>query len=124
MIELSNVSKIYGDSAVLKKVNLKINEPGIYCLLGRNGAGKTTLLKSIAGYQNITEGRISVNGKTEFIGVIVPDLYLGFYSEILDKLLSSYEKYGYKFIVFAGNGQPPQGSENISRNCLPIKSRE
>ena len=32
-------------------------------LLGRNGAGKTTLLKSIAGYQNITDGCIKVDGK-------------------------------------------------------------
>lgn len=63
MIELSNVTKRYGDTSVLKNVNLKIHESGIYCLLGRNGAGKTTLLKSIAGCQNITEGRISVNGK-------------------------------------------------------------
>ncbi len=64
MIELLNVTKRYGDTSVLKKVNLKIDEPGIYCLFGRNGAGKTTLLKSIAGYQNITEGKISVDGKT------------------------------------------------------------
>ena len=42
---------------------MSIDEPGIYCLLGRNGAGKTTLLKSIAGYQNITNGRIQVDGK-------------------------------------------------------------
>lgn len=33
-------------------------------MLGRNGAGKTTLLKSIAGYQNITNGIIKVGGKT------------------------------------------------------------
>lgn len=64
MIELVNVTKRYGDASVLKKVNLKLDEPGIYCLLGRNGAGKTTLLKSIAGYQNITEGKIFVDGKT------------------------------------------------------------
>lgn len=63
MIELLNVTKRYGDASVLKNVDLKIDEPGIYCLLGRNGAGKTTLLKSIAGYQNITEGEISVDGK-------------------------------------------------------------
>lgn len=56
-------------------------------------------------YKENKVARILANGKTEFIGVVVPDLYLGFYSDILDKLLSSYEKYGYKFIVFAGNGQ-------------------
>lgn len=64
MIELKNVTKRYAGTSVLKSISLKIGEPGIYCLLGRNGAGKTTLLKSIAGYQNITEGKISVDGKT------------------------------------------------------------
>ena len=64
MIELKQVTKQYGQAAVLKNITLSIDEPGIYCLLGRNGAGKTTLLKSIAGYQNITDGTIKVDGKT------------------------------------------------------------
>lgn len=63
MIQLTNVSKRYGNAAVLRDVTLNIDAPGIYCLLGRNGAGKTTLLKSIAGYQNITNGKIEVDGK-------------------------------------------------------------
>ena len=47
----------------MKNITLSIDEPCIYCLLGRNGAGKTTLLKSIAGYQNITRGTIEVDDK-------------------------------------------------------------
>lgn len=64
MIELKQVTKRYGQATVLKNITLSIEEPGIYCLLGRNGAGKTTLLKSIAGYQNITSGSIKVDKKT------------------------------------------------------------
>ena len=63
MIELKQVTKQYGQAAILKNITLSIDEPGIYCLLGRNGAGKTTLLKSIAGYQNITRGTIEVDDK-------------------------------------------------------------
>ena len=63
MIELNQVTKRYGQASVLKNITLTIDEPGIYCLLGRNGAGKTTLLKSIAGYQNITSGSIRVDGR-------------------------------------------------------------
>ena len=63
MIELKQVTKQYGQATVLKNITLTVDEPGIYCLLGRNGAGKTTLLKSIAGYQNITSGTIQVDGK-------------------------------------------------------------
>lgn len=50
MIALKQVTKRYGQATVLKNITLSIDEPGIYCLLGRNGAGKTTLLKSVAGY--------------------------------------------------------------------------
>lgn len=64
MIALKQVTKRYKQATVLKNITLSINDPGIYCLLGRNGAGKTTLLKSIAGYQNITGGTIQVDGKT------------------------------------------------------------
>lgn len=64
MIQLNRVTKQYGQAAVLKNITLSIDEPGIYCLLGRNGAGKTTLLKSIAGYQNISSGTIQVDGRT------------------------------------------------------------
>ena len=64
MIELKQVTKQYGQATVLKNITLSIDEPGIYCLLGRNGAGKTTLLKSIAGYQNVSSGTIQVDGKT------------------------------------------------------------
>lgn len=63
MIELKQVTKQYGQATVLKNITLSIEDPGIYCLLGRNGVGKTTLPKSIAGYQNITSGSIQVDGK-------------------------------------------------------------
>lgn len=73
MIELKQVTKQYGQATVLKNITLSIEEPGIYCLLGRNGAGKTTLLKSIAGYQNITSGSIQVDGKA----ITTSTLYTG-----------------------------------------------
>ncbi len=63
MIEMKNVTKQYGQSSVLNKIDLTVDAPGIYCLLGRNGAGKTTFLKSVAGYQNVTSGQIKVDGK-------------------------------------------------------------
>ena len=40
MIELKQVTKQYRQTAVLNNITLSIDEPGIYCLLGRNGAGK------------------------------------------------------------------------------------
>lgn len=64
-------------------------------------------------YKENKVARILANGKTEFIGVIVPNLDMHFYSELLNRFLSLYEKYGYKFIVFTGNEQP-----DIERNYI------
>lgn len=54
-------------------------------------------------YKENKVARILANGKTEFVGVIIPNLYLHYYSQMLNQLLSTYEAYGYKFLVFAGD---------------------
>lgn len=54
-------------------------------------------------YKENKVARILANGRTEYVGIIVPNLFLHYYSEMLNQLLSTYEKYGYKFLVFVGN---------------------
>ncbi|KMZ54788.1 LacI family DNA-binding transcriptional regulator [Dorea sp. D27] len=54
-------------------------------------------------YKENKVARILANGKTEFIGIIVPNIYLNYYSEMLSQILLTYEEFGYKFLVFAGN---------------------
>ncbi len=56
-------------------------------------------------YKENKVARILANGKTEFVGIIIPNLYLHYYSEMLNQILSTYETYGYKFLVFTGNGK-------------------
>lgn len=46
--------------------------------------------------------RVLANGRTEFVGIIIPTLFFHYFSETLNQLLTSYEKYGYKFLVFVG----------------------
>lgn len=59
-------------------------------------------LKELNYHENKV-ARILANGKTEFVGIIIPNLYLHYYSTVLNEILSTYEKFGYKFIVFTGN---------------------
>ena len=54
-------------------------------------------------YKENKVARILANGKTEFIGVIVPNLKNHYYSEMLNQILLTYEHFGYKFLVFVGN---------------------
>ena len=51
-------------------------------------------------YQENKVARILASGQTEFVGVIIPNLFLHYYSEMLDRILSTYETFGYKFLVF------------------------
>ena len=54
-------------------------------------------------YKENKVARILANGKTEFIGVIIPNLNNHYYSEMLNQILLTYEEFGYKFLVFIGN---------------------
>lgn len=78
-----------------------------------NRAKISEALKTL-GYRENKVARILASGKTEFIGIIVPNLYLHFYAKMLDKILSTYEKYGYKFIVFAGNDNKEEERQYLS----------
>ena len=54
-------------------------------------------------YKENKVARILANGKSEFIGIIIPDLFNDYYSKMLAQILSTYEEFGYKFLVFIGN---------------------
>lgn len=56
-----NLTRKFGDTTALNGVNLCLDEPKIYGLLGRNGAGKTTLLRLITNYIQPTEGTITLD---------------------------------------------------------------
>lgn len=53
-------------------------------------------------YKENKVARILANGKSEFIGIIIPNLFYHYYSEMLTQILSTYEEFGYKFLVFLG----------------------
>ena len=63
MIEIQNITKIYGKQTVLKNVTAKLEEGKIYGLVGVNGSGKTTLMRCICGFTRPTSGKVIVNGK-------------------------------------------------------------
>lgn len=56
-----NLTRKFGDTTALNGVNLCLDEPKIYRLLGRNGAGKTTLLRLITNYIQPTDGSITLD---------------------------------------------------------------
>ena len=57
-LTIENLTKRFGDSIALNRINLRIEAGEIFFLLGPSGCGKTTLLRSIAGFYTPDEGRI------------------------------------------------------------------
>jgi len=62
-LKIENVSKSYGSKKVVDNINLEINKPGVFGLLGTNGAGKTTTIRMLLGILKKDEGQITWNGK-------------------------------------------------------------
>lgn len=63
IIRTQNLSKRYGDSLIVKGINLSVMEGTIYGFCGPNGAGKSTTLKMLLGLVRPTEGEISLFGR-------------------------------------------------------------
>ena len=78
-VQISHVTKRFGEDLVLKEVNLDLNYGQVYGIVGNNGSGKTVLMKCICGFLPATTGTIHVSGKqigkdTDFpesLGVII-----------------------------------------------------
>jgi ABC-2 type transport system ATP-binding protein len=66
VIQISHVTKRYGNVMALRDLSLTIPAGSIFGLLGPNGAGKTTLLRLIAGFLFPDEGQIEINGCSSF----------------------------------------------------------
>ena len=63
IIRFEGVSKAFGTQTVLRDFSLDV-EPGAFVsIIGRSGCGKTTLMNSIAGFETLTEGSITIDGQ-------------------------------------------------------------
>ncbi|MFW9809054.1 MAG: ATP-binding cassette domain-containing protein [Candidatus Thorarchaeota archaeon] len=61
-IKLEKVTKTFGKTVAVKKLNLEVHPGEILGLVGPNGAGKTTTLRMLTGIIRATGGQIHVNG--------------------------------------------------------------
>ena len=65
VIEMREITKVFGEFVANDKINLQLRKGEIHALLGENGAGKSTLMNMLAGLLEPTSGEIFVNGKSE-----------------------------------------------------------
>lgn len=64
VLEVENVSKLFGGVEALKNGSLKLFAGEVLAIVGANGAGKSTLIKIIAGVLNPDQGFVRIRGKT------------------------------------------------------------
>ena len=62
MIEVSNLSKHYGDKKAVDNISFKAEDGEILGFLGPNGAGKSTTMNILTGYISATSGKALING--------------------------------------------------------------
>ncbi|MEB3175440.1 MAG: urea ABC transporter ATP-binding subunit UrtE [Cyanobacteriota bacterium] len=62
MLQVSNLNVYYGESHILRNVDLSVQPGEMVCLIGRNGVGKTTLMKTIMGLLSPRRGNVYYQG--------------------------------------------------------------
>ncbi|WP_102348136.1 urea ABC transporter ATP-binding subunit UrtE [Bacillus sp. Marseille-P3661] len=58
MLTLENLEVGYGESMVVRDIEINVKDNQVVCLMGRNGVGKTTLVKAVMGILSPKKGRI------------------------------------------------------------------
>jgi subfamily B ATP-binding cassette protein MsbA len=62
-ISFDNVSFAYEKDAVLRNVSMKVNKGETVAVVGKSGSGKSTLVDLLPRFMDVTEGKISIDGK-------------------------------------------------------------
>ncbi|TEA78398.1 ABC transporter ATP-binding protein [Allopusillimonas ginsengisoli] len=62
-VRVEEVVKIFGDTVAVRSVNLSVRRHEIFALLGSSGCGKSTLLRMLAGFEDVTSGRIYLDNE-------------------------------------------------------------
>ncbi|MDP6189419.1 MAG: ATP-binding cassette domain-containing protein, partial [Gammaproteobacteria bacterium] len=63
-VALQNINKCFNETQVLDNINLDIKDKEFIVFVGPSGCGKTTLLRSIAGFENPSQGTIIIGSQT------------------------------------------------------------
>ncbi len=62
-IELAGVSKRWGETTAVDELSMEVESGSFTVLLGPSGCGKSTTLRMIAGLEDVSAGRVLIDGK-------------------------------------------------------------
>ncbi len=124
MIELDNVSRLYGRKIAVDQLTMTVARGEIFAFLGPNGAGKTTTIKMVVGLLQPTSGSVRVGGHDMVAEARAAASLLGYVPDapcLYDKLS------GREFLEFVGRMRgldPPETSERIHRQTEDFRLGE
>ena len=119
MIELSSLTKKYGNFTAVDAIDLSVAKGELLGLLGPNGAGKTTTLRMIAGILRPTAGRVTIAGIDIWEDPVAAKMKLGYIPDrpfIYEKLT------GAEFLRFVAGlfGQEGGKVEHRARELMAL----
>jgi ABC-2 type transport system ATP-binding protein len=98
-IEVTNLTKFYGQQAAVNDISFSIGKGEIVGFLGPNGAGKSTTMKMITGFIPASDGTIKVCGKEVSLDSIETRKHIGYLPENNPLYLDMYVK---EYLEFVG----------------------
>ena len=128
-LAVENLNVYYGESHILRDVDLEVRPGQVICLMGRNGVGKTTLLKTVMGLLPARSGRVMLGEREvtrelpfrRLIAVFQPHRYSRT-SGLLDEFATSFDQADAVLVtdIYAAGEDNPTG---ISGAQLAMKMR-
>lgn len=82
MIEVTNLTKKYGNRLAVNNISFTVNKGEILGFLGPNGAGKSTTMNMLTGYLSATSGTIKINGIDILENPIEAKKHIGYLPEL------------------------------------------
>ncbi|ALH95559.1 amino acid ABC transporter ATP-binding protein [Acinetobacter equi] len=95
LLEIKNLKKSFGDTQILKNINLDVTEGEVVVILGPSGCGKSTLLRCINGLEPIQSGEIKLNG----LGILGQDTQWTEVRQEIGMVFQNYELFGHMNII-------------------------
>ena len=119
MLKISNLSKRFGDKAVLRGLNLSVPENSVYGFIGKNGSGKTTTMKTVLGLLKADAGEIFINGEKVVYGQTATNRFIGYLPDVPEFYSFMTAK---EYLCFCADitGMSPTDGENRAKELLGL----
>ena len=113
MLEVNSISKQFGDFTAVDNVSFNASQGEILGFLGPNGAGKSTTMKMITGFLNMTEGDVSICGKSILTETLDAQRNIGYVPENAPLYEEMYLREFLEFIAKMREIKPEDINEKI-----------